>query len=135
MTTINYHDSGVNKLLIPTLRTECKSWLPWIGHFEFRRTHFVYCCLIILALSVIDTYFVYRYQHVIVYQERNPICLYLINCDRESLSYFAIGKLLGNASAIATMIGVYTWRKHIGVIVVQAITAFQIGLIAYQLVG
>lgn len=116
-------------------RPPARLWLPFCGWIYFQFHHFVVCSVVIALLAMLDTYLVIRYQECILVMEENPVCLFLIKMDSETLVFFLLGKFVGTIGAIASMLAVYRWRERIGAVVVQAITLFQIGLITYQLVA
>ena len=108
-------------------------WMPYVGWYEFGRRHLAICNIVILIAAVLDTYFVYHYREVIRGLERNPVCLYLIECDPDYLVYFISAKLVATALVFLFLLATYRWRAHLGAVVVQAITLFQVSLISYQL--
>ena len=91
----------------------------------------VACIAIILSVSVLDTYFVYLFKHVIVEFERNPICLALIGRDPQDLSWFIGGKLLGNLGVVTVLVLLFRFGYRNSNLVAVAVAGFQITLTFY----
>lgn len=83
------------------------------------------------VVSIYDAYLVVIYRTVITRLERNPVCLYLINLDPESLSYFLFGKFLGTVIVLSTMAMIYRYRKRWATPIFASVASFQLGLLLY----
>ncbi len=67
------------------------------------RQAFLGCLLFIVGVSIYDSYLVALYREFILYDERNPVCEILIQKDPENLTWFMVGKLIGNMLVIGTL--------------------------------
>lgn len=71
------------------------------------RNWFFACLVFIVGVSIYDTYLVFLYQDSILFNEFNPICELLIRKDPHQLSWFLLGKTLGNLGVVGTLMTLY----------------------------
>ena len=109
---------------------EVKESTPDITQRKFQR-----CCWLIGMTSALDAFLAVYFKETILYLEQNPICLQLIEWEPTFMSLFLAGKFTGTAMAIAVMVGLFRFRRHMGFAVAMAISVFQVGLIAYQMIS
>ncbi len=116
-------DLGINE------RADTETWqVPtWLTP----RLLMVSCVLLILSVSIYDTYLVYFFRDTILHDERNPICEALIRRDPNGLTWFFLGKATGNLAVISVLImlyqRLYTYRSLVAV----SVATFQILLTVY----
>jgi len=92
---------------------------------------FSFCLLVIACVSIYDTYLVVLYRETILLDERNPLCEYLIRQDTVQLSWFILGKLVGNLAVIGTLLGLFFFRFRRVLTVAKGVACFQLMLLAY----
>ena len=92
---------------------------------------FFACVGFILAVSTFDTLMVVLYSDHIQDLERNPICLGLINMDPDRLTYFVLGKALGNFGVMLALIGLKTIRYRFAMAVTYSVSFFQFLLMVF----
>lgn len=116
-TIIKSHEARRAKLL---------EWLPLNP-----RAVFAYCILCILLVSIYDSYMVVLYRKSILSIERNPICEFLIRQDPYSLTWFLVGKVLGNAGVIGTLSLLFWCGYRHTILIAKCLAFFQILLLVY----
>lgn len=97
---------------------------------KFRR-----CCWLIGMTSAFDAFLAVYFKETILYLEQNPVCLQLIEWEPTFMSLFIVGKFTGTLMAIGVMVWLFRFRRHMGFAVAMAISVFQVGLIAYQMIS
>jgi hypothetical protein len=55
---------------------------------------FLFLCLYVFIVSMIDHYYTIKLDHYILIEERNPVGLYLINLDGGSVALFMTIKMI-----------------------------------------
>lgn len=83
------------------------------------------------AISAYDAYLVNATRLVIRDMEQNPICLMLINCDPDRLSYFFVAKAAGTLVVLSMLAALYCWKRRLALPTVTGVMTFQIGLLLY----
>ena len=94
---------------------------------------FSLCLLFIVCVSIYDTYLVTIYRDSILIDERNPICLFLIQQDTSKLTWFLAGKLLGNLAVVGTLLGLFYFGFRRALTVAKGVACFQLLLLIYLL--
>jgi hypothetical protein len=103
-----------------------------LDQYRFYSTHaFLSCILFIVGVSIYDSYLVVLYQDHILVDERNPICEMLIRKDPNQLSWFLMGKLLGNVGVVGSLLVLLKLKFHHTLTVAKAVAFFQFGLLFY----
>jgi hypothetical protein len=92
---------------------------------------FFACLVFILGVSIYDTYLVVLYRDSILVDERNPICELLIRQDPRQLSWFLLGKTLGNLGVMATLMALYWFRYPWAISVAASVAMFQFWLLVF----
>lgn len=92
---------------------------------------FSLCLLFIVCVSIYDTYLVVLFRDSILVDERNPICEYLIRQDTGQLTWFIVGKLVGNLAVVGTLLGLYGFRFRRTLTVTKGVACFQLMLLVY----
>lgn len=92
---------------------------------------FLACLIFIVSVSIYDSYLVVLYRESILDDERNPICELLIQKDPHQLSWFLLGKFLGNLFVLGSLFAL----KWIGysrfMTVTYCVAAFQMWLLVF----
>ncbi|MEM9942453.1 MAG: hypothetical protein AAF939_12880 [Planctomycetota bacterium] len=96
---------------------------------------FLICIAIILAVSTYDTYLVFVHQRHIIKMERNPICLFLIRLDPENMTFFLMGKFLGNLGVVCVLAALKWLCFRPYLLVAGLVAGFQIGLLGFLLLS
>lgn len=91
------------------------------------------CIVVIVAVSIYDSYLVSLYRNTILLFERNPVCEYLIRQDPGQLSWFMGGKLLGNLVVLGTLFGLFMSGYRHALTVAKSVACFQLLLLVYLL--
>ena len=94
---------------------------------------FSFCLLFIVCVSIYDTYLVSVYRDTILLEERNPICLYLIQQDTSQLTWFIAGKLVGNLVVAGTLLSLFWFGFRRALTVAKGVACFQFLLLFYLL--
>ena len=89
------------------------------------------CLLVIISVSIFDTYLVYRFRDHIVIDEKNPICLTLIKYDAQNLTWFLWGKFLGNLFVASMLVALFRFSYRHTNTVSMSVACFQICLLVY----
>lgn len=89
------------------------------------------CLAIIVTVSVYDSWLVYLMRDQILEDEKNPICLALIQLDPQNLSWFYGGKFLGNVFVAGTLTTLFMVRYKYWCPVTISVTGFQLMLTLY----
>ena len=112
-------------IVVPLLRlaTSIKS--------EVIRNRFLACLTFIVCVSIYDSYLVVLYRDSILDDERNPICKLLIRQDPYQLSWFLLGKALGNVVVVGTLIALKRFGYRANMTIATSIALFQFCLLLY----
>ena len=92
---------------------------------------FSFCLIFIVCVSIYDTYLVAAYRDTILLNERNPICLFLIQQDFGQLTWFLGGKLVGNLVVVGTLLGLLFSGFRQTLTVAKGVAGFQFLLLIY----
>jgi hypothetical protein len=87
--------------------------------------------LFVGAVSVYDGYLVIRTGEDIVQYERNPVGLYLLQCDHGDPALFLMTKALGTSAVLAALTVLYRRSPRLAFPVVSALMLFQAGLLVF----
>ena len=68
------------------------------------------CCVIIITVAAIDTYWLSKNRDIIHEVEQNPIGKYLIGLDNGDVSLFILCKFIGTYMSIAVVY--WLWPKY-----------------------
>ena len=121
-------------LSIPTRPTlfspELFNWSALDQQTKTRRI-FLGCLLLIVSISIYDSYLVAIFPKTILEDERNPICKILIQQDPDKLSWFLAGKFIGNAVVVGTLTLLYWFGYKRVMTVAKGVALFQLGLMTY----
>ena len=88
------------------------------------------CFSIILLVSAADTWFAYLNEDII-FDEKNPICLWLLQMEPASCGCFVAGKICGTLLVLSISYSLLRAKYRHARTVIAAVTAFQLGLLAY----
>ena len=122
-----------------TVANPCRpQWLPLgtlcqtlIDKFSSARHAFLGCLLFIVGVSIYDSYLVALYRDAILFDERNPICEILIRKDPNHLSWFMLGKFLGNLGVVGTLM-LLRWIGYKQTLTVAVgVAFFQLALLTF----
>jgi len=97
------------------------------------RVSFVFCCLIIIMISVIDIYWLVKNSSLILEFEMNPIGRWLIYKDGGSVALFVSLKVIGTFTVISTLIFLYKIHALKTMIVASVLSLLQLILLCYLL--
>ena len=92
---------------------------------------FSFCLLFIVCVSIYDTYLVALYRDSILIDERNPVCLFLIQQDVGQLTWFLTGKFLGNLVVVGTLLALFLSGFRQALLVAKSVACFQLLLLIY----
>ena len=88
------------------------------------------CFSVILLISAADTWFAYMNQ-AIIFDEKNPICLWLLQMEPASCGCFIAGKICGTLLVLSILYSLLRAKYRHARMVIAAVTAFQLSLLAY----
>lgn len=94
---------------------------------------FWFCVAFILCVSIYDSYLVGVYRDSILIDERNPVCEFLIRLDPQHLSWFLVGKLLGNVLVVGSLVALLRSGFRRTLTVAKSVAGFQLLLLVYLL--
>ncbi len=83
------------------------------------------------VVSIYDAYLVVKYKEVIADLEKNPICLFLIQLDPDSLICFLLGKATGTVLVLTILSALFCYKPRFAWPAVFAIAFFQFGLFCF----
>ena len=112
-------------------RTQLTLRAPSEPSENWSRKLFAFCLLFIVSVSIYDTYLVTLYRDSILLDERNPVCLYLIQQDTSQLTWFILGKLAGNLVVVGTLLGLFLSGFRNALTVAKGVAFFQLLLLIY----
>jgi hypothetical protein len=61
---------------------------------NLKPTLFVFLCIFVFVVSMMDHYYTIKLDHYILIEERNPVGLYLINLDGGTVALFMTLKMI-----------------------------------------
>ena len=106
--------------------------VDWLRGFSGKKKIWFFACLIsIVGVSTYDTLLVILYRDSILDDERNPICELLIRKDPNQLTWFLLGKILGNAGVVGTLTALYRLDYHRVMTVATSVALFQYWLLVF----
>ncbi|MFT5302811.1 MAG: hypothetical protein ACI814_003628 [Mariniblastus sp.] len=110
-------------------------FVDWIrtgaSQFSMARHGFMSCIVFILSVSIYDCYLVALYRDHVLHGERNPICEILIRNDPNGLTWFMLGKCLGNLGVVSILITLRWLRYRPILIIAASVAMFQMILLVY----
>lgn len=109
-------------------------WLRRITRHEktgIDRKWFFACLIFIIGVSTYDTYLVVLYRESILDDERNPICELLIRKDPLQLSWFLLGKILGNIFVVGTLVALDRFGYRRSMTIATSVALFQFWLLVF----
>jgi hypothetical protein len=87
--------------------------------------------LFVGTVSVYDGYLVIRTGEDIVHFEKNPVGLFLLECDHGDPTLFLMSKALGTSVVLAALTVLYRRSPRIAFPVASALMLFQAGLLVF----
>ena len=94
------------------------------------RIFLVSCVCIIPFVSAADTWLAVI-NDIILYQEANPVCEWLIRLAPDSCCYFVAAKICGTLLVMSTLYILLRERYRHARMVIAAVALFQVGLLTY----
>lgn len=91
--------------------------------------------LIIVSVSIYDTYWTFKTADVILDYEKNPIGVMLIEADDGDVALFMTLKMIGTMIVILAIPLLYIFKKKWGLTVASFVASFQIALFFYLIYG
>ena len=91
--------------------------------------------LIIVFVSIYDSYWTFKTADVILEHEKNPIGVMLIEADGGDVALFMTLKMIGTMIVILMIPLIYFFKKKWGLTVAFFIASFQIALFFYLTYG
>jgi hypothetical protein len=99
--------------------------------FTLASVVFAALMLFVGAVSVYDGYLVIRTGEDIVQYERNPVGLYLLQCDHGDPTLFLMTKALGTSAVLAALTVLYRRSPRLAFPVASTLMLFQAGLLLF----
>ena len=87
--------------------------------------------VMIAAVSLYDTYLIYRFQSEIIDMEENPVGLWLLEQGGGQIGVFVRTKLAGTICVVATLVTMWIYRSRIVLPVTTSIASYQAALFMY----
>ncbi len=88
------------------------------------------CFFVIAMVALFDTWAAAANSEILM-EEKNPICVKLLELDPEGKSWFIAAKSFGAAMVLATLGLLFKSGYRHAMLVTRAITTFQVGLLIY----
>lgn len=97
-----------------------------------RRTWFPLLWSFIGLVSMIDSYFAFRFRDLLRDLEENPAGRYLIELQNGQVSVFLRTKAAGTIAVLGILAAFYVYRHRWRVPIIGSVAAFQMGLLVYM---
>jgi hypothetical protein len=96
-----------------------------------RKLWFQILAVLIVCVSLYDTYLIVLFSHSIRHQEKNPIGCWLIDVAAGDVGVFVRAKLAGTLIVMTTLVMMRRCRSPRTVPVTTSVAAYQVGLFTY----
>ncbi len=87
--------------------------------------------VMIAAVSLYDTYLIYRFQSEIIDMEENPVGLWLLDLGGGHIGVFVRTKLAGTICVLATLLTMWLYRSRLVLPVTTSVASYQAALFMY----